>query len=234
MKRATSAGGHPYETAPIWIGVVLLIAAPTFFYLWTRHIIPSEIPAAANFTVAPARANQTDGRTAARMAAAARFEAMRQTWRPTNEAGCLAEAMYYEAVGEGVAGQEAVAEVILERTRDGNYPRTICGVVHEGVRPGRIDCQFTYACDGSIARPKRIVPWMRVRLLADEIISGAVKLANRTGHAVAYHNTTVTPVWSGTMEKTTQIGNHIFYRWPSQPNLSRTMKGELAGTREKD
>jgi len=120
---------------------------------------------------------------------------------------------------------------LLERTRDGNYPHTICGVVYDGVRPGRIDCQFTYACDGSIARPKRLAAWTRVKLLAEGIVSGTVKLVNSTGHAVAYHNTSVTPAWSGTMEKTTQIGNHIFYRWSSRSLPVRATQDEVAARR---
>src|SRR5215472_11947725 len=54
---------------------------------------------------------------------------------------CLAEAMYYEARGEGLSGEKAVAEVVLERTRSANYPKTVCGVVYDGVQPSRRDCQ---------------------------------------------------------------------------------------------
>jgi spore germination cell wall hydrolase CwlJ-like protein len=224
---------HRSEAAAFWVVSILTCATPFAFYLYLDGRGPTDIqesPQTAFAQRAPA-AHSVDWRTQARMSAQARFDAMRQTWRPTNETGCLAEAMYYEAVGEGEAGQEAVAEVILERTRDGNYPHTICGVVYDGVRPGRIDCQFTYACDGSIARPKRLAAWTRVKLLAEGIVSGTVKLVNSTGHAVAYHNTSVTPAWSGTMEKTTQIGNHIFYRWSSRSLPVRATQDEVAARR---
>src|SRR5215510_8181466 len=82
--------------------------------------------------------------------------------RLSAESQCLAEVMYYEARGEVVEGQKAVAEVVLQRTRNRNFPHTICGVVHEGVQIGRRDCQFSFACDGSAGRPKERAAWRRV------------------------------------------------------------------------
>jgi spore germination cell wall hydrolase CwlJ-like protein len=124
----------------------------------------------------------------------------------------LAEVLYYEARGEGIEGEKAVAEVVLQRTHNRNYPETVCGVVHEGVQEGRRDCQFSFACDGSLRRPKERAAWTRMRMLAERIMSGAVKLGNATGRAIAYHSVDVTPVWADTMQKTAQIGNHVFYR----------------------
>ena len=125
---------------------------------------------------------------------------------------CLAEAMYYEARGEGLAGEKAVAEVVLERTKSANYPKTVCGVVYDGVQRDRRDCQFSFACDGTLRRPKDAGAWTRVQALADKILTGSVRLANLTGHAIAYHNVDVTPGWAETMLRTAQIGNHVFYR----------------------
>lgn len=129
-----------------------------------------------------------------------------------DQSECLAEALYYEARGEGVEGEKAVAEVVLQRTRDAFYPHTICGVVYEGVQRDRKDCQFSFACDGALRKPKERGTWQHVRLLADRIVSGAVKLAGETGHAIAYHSVDVDPYWAEDMVKTAQIGNHIFYR----------------------
>jgi hypothetical protein len=125
---------------------------------------------------------------------------------------CLAEAMYYEARGEGLAGEKAVAEVVLERTRNAKYPKTVCGVVYDGVQPDRRDCQFSFACDGTLRRPRDTTAWTRVQVLAEKILSGSVRLANLTGHAIAYHNIDVAPAWAETMLMTAQIGNHVFYR----------------------
>jgi spore germination cell wall hydrolase CwlJ-like protein len=128
------------------------------------------------------------------------------------EAECLAEVMYYEARGEGIEGEKAVAEVVLQRTRTTDYPSTVCGVAYDGVQPDRRDCQFSFACDGTLRRPRDGHAWQRVRQLAEKILIGAVRLPGRTGHAVAYHNVDVTPAWAQTMLKTAQIGNHVFYR----------------------
>jgi len=133
------------------------------------------------------------------------------------QSDCLAEVLYYEARGEGTEGEKAVAEVVLQRTRDHNYPRTICGVVYEGAQPNHRACQFSFACDGALRQPKDRTTWERVRKLADAIVSGAVKLAGETRHAIAYHNIGVQPSWAEAMVQTVQIGNHVFYRPDSQP-----------------
>jgi hypothetical protein len=133
-------------------------------------------------------------------------------WETATQAECLAEVMYYEARGEGIEGEKAVAEVVLQRTKDRDYPSTVCGVAYDGIQPDRRDCQFSFACDGALRRPKDGHSWQRVRLLAEKILIGAVRLTGRTGDAVAYHNVDVTPTWAQTMLKTAQIGNHVFYR----------------------
>src|SRR5262245_31717208 len=133
--------------------------------------------------------------------------------RLTAESGCLAEAMYYEARGEGIVGQKAVAEVVLQRTRSRHYGNTVCAVVYEGIEPGRLDCQFSFACDGSRNRPKEEAMWEETRLLAEKIMTGQVKLDDKTRRAIAYHSVEVKPFWSSRMTKTVRIGNHVFYRF---------------------
>jgi spore germination cell wall hydrolase CwlJ-like protein len=128
------------------------------------------------------------------------------------ESECLAEVLYYEARGEGIEGETAVAEVVLQRTRDANYPDTVCGVVYDGVQPDRLDCQFSFACDGSSRKRKDRAAWVRMRGLAEKILTGAVRLSGATGRATAYHNVDVAPVWAETMLKTAEIGNHVFYK----------------------
>ena len=144
-----------------------------------------------------------------------------------DQSECLAEALYYEARGEGTEGEKAVAEVVLQRMRDRNYPHTICGVVYEGVQPHNRACQFSFACDGALRRPKEPTTWMRVRHLAEAIESGAVRLAGQTGHAIYYHKVGIEPAWAETMIKTTQIGNHIFYR--RDPHARERMKEDKMG-----
>ena len=132
------------------------------------------------------------------------------------EHSCLAEALYYEARGEGLRGEQAVAEVIFHRLTIGRYGHSICAVVYEGAnRPG---CQFSFTCDGSIRHLREAAAWKDAEQLAEQILTGAVRLSNDTGSAINYHAATVSPYWAPTLRKTAQIGNHIFYRNnPVQP-----------------
>ena len=123
---------------------------------------------------------------------------------------CLSEVMYYEARGEGASGQKAIAEVVFHRMNNGNYGHSICAVVYEGAsHPG---CQFSFACNGDIRRPKQMSAWHQSEKLAAAILTGQVALKNATGGALNFHAISVQPDWADTLEKTTQIGNHIFYR----------------------
>jgi spore germination cell wall hydrolase CwlJ-like protein len=127
------------------------------------------------------------------------------------ERRCLAEAMYYEARGEGISGEEAIAEVVFNRVRSGAFPATICGVVYEGSHLKHA-CQFSFTCNGDLNRPKNALAWARAKFLAAKIMMGAMPLADTTDDATSYHAVDVQPGWAGQMEKTVQIGNHIFYR----------------------
>jgi spore germination cell wall hydrolase CwlJ-like protein len=129
---------------------------------------------------------------------------------------CLAEAMYYEARGEGRSGQEAIAEVVFHRMRTPGYPRSICGVVYQGANHGG-GCQFSFACDGALQRPKSIAAWSQARVLAAKIMTGIVRLEDITGDAISFHAADIQPDWADHLERTIQIGNHVFYR-----SLSRT------------
>jgi hypothetical protein len=128
------------------------------------------------------------------------------------ESECLAEVLYYEARGEGMDGEKAVAEVVLQRTQSRDYPETVCGVVYDGVQPDRHDCQFSFACDGSLRKPKDRAAWVRMQALAEKIMTGEVRLSGLTGRAIAYHSVEVAPAWADAMLKTAQIGNHVFYK----------------------
>ncbi len=127
------------------------------------------------------------------------------------QSDCLAEAMYYEARGEGKAGQMAVAEVVYHRMRNGYYPSSICGVVFEGSHL-RTGCQFSFTCNGDMNRPKNAAAWHRARVMALRIVTGLLPLGDLTGDATSFHAADVQPVWAGDMERTVRIGRHIFYR----------------------
>jgi spore germination cell wall hydrolase CwlJ-like protein len=127
------------------------------------------------------------------------------------QGNCLADAMYYEARGEGRAGQLAIAEVVYNRMRSGYYPNTICGVVFEGSNL-HTGCQFSFTCSGDMARRKSPVVWRRAQRLALQVVTGIVQLQNTTGGALSFHAVDVAPGWADTMTRTVQIGHHIFYR----------------------
>jgi hypothetical protein len=129
-----------------------------------------------------------------------------------SETSCLAEAIYYEARGEGMLGERAIAEVVVRRTHRAGFPHSICGVVHQGVGTS---CQFSFVCDGTLDRPKAVGEWRRAIGLATRIITGAVPLTNLTDGAISFHAASIEANWPG-LVRTVQIGNHVFYRRPER------------------
>ena len=123
---------------------------------------------------------------------------------------CLAAAQYYEA-GNDPAGQRAVAQVVLNRLRHPAFPKSVCAVVFQGAE--RITgCQFTFTCDGALARTPSPAAWADARRLAAHMLSGEVE--PRVGHATHYHTDWVVPYWSASLEKITEVHSHLFFRWP--------------------
>lgn len=123
---------------------------------------------------------------------------------------CLTQAVYYEAALESDEGQAGVAQVVLNRVRDPNYPDSVCGVVYQGAER-TTGCQFSFTCDGSLARGPVRWAWDRAERVAARALNGHV--ATRVGTATHYHADYVHPWWSPTLAKITQVGAHIFYRW---------------------
>lgn len=139
---------------------------------------------------------------------------------------CLAQAIYYEAAVEPVDGMRAVAQTVLNRLRHPGYPKSICGVVYEGSQ--RVTgCQFSFTCDGSLARVPNPVLWERARTVAQRALAGYVMTP--VGTATHYHADYVAPYWAPTLYKITQIGRHIFYRWTGPSGLPRAFSGRYAG-----
>ncbi|WP_436397764.1 cell wall hydrolase [Roseobacter sp. S98] len=134
-----------------------------------------------------------------------------------DELGCLAEALYFEARGETVKGQFAVAEVILNRVKSERFPSSACGVINQGTGK-KYQCQFTYTCDGHKEVIREPRAFERVSKVARVALDGlAPKLTEGATH---YHTTAVSPRWSRVYTKTTAIGDHIFYRhtWQTASN----------------
>lgn len=123
---------------------------------------------------------------------------------------CMTAAVYYEAASESPVGQRAVAQVILNRMRHPAYPSSVCGVVFQGSQR-RTGCQFTFTCDGSLARRPSQAGWARARGVAAAALAGYVEPS--VGLATHYHTQWVVPYWSANLTKLRTVGAHIFYRW---------------------
>ena len=188
-----AATNHPYTDKTVQASVASVVAPAQ------PEAMPAtaaRAPAAPVKIVAPARSGTAD-------------LAMTQL---LEEHRCLAEVMYYEARGEGQDGQMAVAEVVFHRLRHGHYGHSICSVVYEGA--GNAGCQFSFTCNGELEQRKSPVAWHDAEVLAARILTGQVALRDITGDATYFHAVSVSPGWADDngMERTTQIGNHIFYR----------------------
>ena len=139
---------------------------------------------------------------------------------------CMTAAIYYEAAWESLEGQRAVAQVVLNRLRHPAYPKTVCGVVFQGSER-RTGCQFTFTCDGSLARAPQPAAWSRARRVAEAALNGHV--AKTVGNATHYHADYVAPYWSPNLVKVAQVGAHIFYRWTGGWGLPPAFGGRYQG-----
>jgi spore germination cell wall hydrolase CwlJ-like protein len=123
---------------------------------------------------------------------------------------CLAEAVYFEARGEAVRGQIAVAQVVMNRAFSGFYPNTVCGVVYQN-KHRHLACQFTFACDNNPDVIREPEMWERARKIAKAMLDGQIWLpeVDKSTHYHAYY---VHPSWVNEMKRMYKFGVHTFYR----------------------
>jgi spore germination cell wall hydrolase CwlJ-like protein len=122
------------------------------------------------------------------------------THRTQKQINCIASAMHYEASGEPVEGQIAVAEVILNRVKSQRFKGTPCMVVAQ-------KSQFSFVRRGHIPE----VPEKRRRAmqhLASKVVNGEVQ--SKVKGSLFFHATRVKPKWK--LKKNGKIGNHVFYK----------------------
>lgn len=122
---------------------------------------------------------------------------------------CLASAIYYEA-GADVPGQQAVAQVVLNRLRHPAFPKTVCGVVFQGAER-TTGCQFTFTCDGALTRAPSASGWSEARKRALQALTGSVYAP--IGYATHYHTDWVAPYWSDSLDKIAAVRTHLFFKW---------------------
>jgi spore germination cell wall hydrolase CwlJ-like protein len=138
---------------------------------------------------------------------------------------CLSQAVYYEAGYEPLQGRRAVAQVVLNRVRHPAYPNSICGVVYQHSR-SRV-CQFTFVCDGALHRRPEAGAWRQARAIAEAALQGYIERS--VGLATHYHANYVAPRWAPMLAKVSQIGAHIFYRWPGSWGQPRAFASRYVG-----
>ena len=139
---------------------------------------------------------------------------------------CLSQAVYYESGFEIGEGQEAVAQVVLNRLRHPAFPKSVCGVVYQGASRAS-GCQFSFTCDGSLKRPPAPVAWERSQVVARQALNGFVY--KPVGTATHYHADYVFPYWAPTLVKLRQIGAHIFYRMTGPSGGAEAFNGRYEG-----
>lgn len=125
------------------------------------------------------------------------------------ELHCLAEAIYFEARGEKAEGQQAVAEVIINRVNSEKFPDKICEVVTQG-GSDKNRCQFSFNCDGLPEAISEKAAYAKVRMLAFRAMQG--EISPLVGNATYFHAKWANPRWADAFEKTAEIGNHVFYQ----------------------
>ena len=143
-------------------------------------------------------------------------EAHPELLQQARDLDCMTDAVYYEARGETQRGQQAVAQVVMNRVKNPRFPKTVCGVVFQRASAG---CQFSFTCDGSMRRRGREQDaWEEARRVAARALSGYV--LRDVGSATHYHTADVSPDWGPKMLRVAQVGLHIFYRFnPHAPDI---------------
>ncbi|NJS13555.1 MAG: cell wall hydrolase [Sphingopyxis sp.] len=139
---------------------------------------------------------------------------------------CLAAALLYEA-GDDDKGQRAVAQVVLNRARHPAFPKSVCGVVFQGSER-TTGCQFTFTCDGALARRYTDLAWLRAQSVAMAALNGAVDPS--VGLATHYHTDWVRPYWSDSLEKIAAVDTHLFFRWPGFWGTPGAFRSGLSGS----
>lgn len=125
-----------------------------------------------------------------------------------NERHCLALNLYWEARGEGRRGMYAVGWTVLNRVASPEFPSSVCGVIYQGGETP--PCQFSWWCDGRSDRPQEWRSWETALSVSTELLRNPPP--DPTAGALFYHNTSISSPWLTKRRRTTQIGQHVFYR----------------------
>lgn len=188
----TDAKEHLPFFAMLGAPVLVVTSLISFAYFHIEHATPDDDLAAARAEVAQREVSRAQ--------------------RRESDLECLAENIYFEARGEPLKGQYAVAEVTLNRTRAPNFPHTVCAVVHEmrwDPSRQRVVADFSWTEQGALT-PQQGPAWRR----ALDVASAAYDDTQDpiVPDALYYHATSVRPGWAKNRTAVATIGNHVFYR----------------------
>jgi spore germination cell wall hydrolase CwlJ-like protein len=139
---------------------------------------------------------------------------------------CLTQAAYFEAGAAGPDAEAGVVQVVLNRVRHPDFPKSVCGVVYQG-SARQTGCQFTFTCDGALKRGLDAAAWEQARKVAMRALNGYVVPA--VGSATYYHADYVFPAWAPALVKLATIGPHIFYRMSGAEGAAAALTGRYAG-----
>ncbi|WP_338426523.1 cell wall hydrolase [Sphingopyxis kveilinensis] len=139
---------------------------------------------------------------------------------------CLTAAIYYEAASESDDGMRGVAQTIINRVRHPSFPNTVCGVVFQGSQRAGV-CQFTFSCDGAMARAPSRANWLRASRVASAALGGQVFA--KVGLATHYHTQAIWPRWGKSLVMTNIVGAHIFHRWRGRWGMPDAFRAPYAG-----
>jgi spore germination cell wall hydrolase CwlJ-like protein len=132
---------------------------------------------------------------------------------------CLAQNIYYEAGMEQFRGKVAVAQVTVNRAESGNFPKTICGVVHQKTQiAGKMVCQFSWNCNPVSKIRYLSDAWRESLMVAEQVLEANLRI-ERLNEALYFHAAHVNPRWG--LERVAHIGNHIFYSDDPAPKRSK-------------
>jgi hypothetical protein len=139
---------------------------------------------------------------------------------------CMTAAIYFEARSESDQGQRSVAQVVLNRVAHPSYPNTVCGVVYQGSER-RTGCQFSFTCDGSLAKAPNRMFWLRAENVARAALSGYVE--RTVGLATHYHTIQIYPYWAPSLRHIVTVGAHRFYRFGGKAGEANAFRFAYVG-----
>jgi spore germination cell wall hydrolase CwlJ-like protein len=211
-------GSDPAEGAAQTFFGVGTMGAPSGLQRWAPGAEPVLVARAVDpdIKIAALEGNADGGETVAKKddssLLASPADRLKLTGKPRVKAEkCLADAVYFEARGEPFKGQQAVAQVVMNRVFSGYYPNDVCGVVYQNAER-HLACQFTFACEGKdLNKVDEPDMWEQAKQIAKDMLDGRTWLAE-VGHATHYHAYWVHPSWVHEMTKLYKLGVHTFYR----------------------